>query len=226
MRRLIGLTGRILVFFAPKYYKHRHELRYWKQRFSEAHGALKNEHYEFFYTTFFGISPDHYRGKRVLDIGCGPRGSLEWLHDADECVGLDPLADEYRELGAKYHRMKYVKGVSEEIPFPDEYFDIVTSFNSLDHVDNLEQTLKEIARVCKPGAIFLLITEFGHEATACEPQEFGLEVMEKISRDFRVENKRLFGVPDNHEMYGSLRNEIPYVSGSGFASAKFIKQTP
>ena len=142
---------------------------------------------------------------------------------AEECIGLDPLAEKYKKLDARHRRMKYVKGVSEDIPFPDKYFDVVSSINSLDHVDNLEQTIKEIARVCKPRGFFLLITEFGHEATACEPQTFGLEVIEKISEDFSVESKSLCGVSDDHKLYASLRDKIPYVSGNGFLSAKFIR---
>lgn len=70
---------------------------------------------------------------------------------ASERVGLDPLVDGYRALGIGQHKMTYVKGGSEKIPFPDGHFDIVTSFNSLDHVDNLDATVAEITRVTAPG---------------------------------------------------------------------------
>ncbi len=55
--------------------KAQHELRYWKARKSEE-GALSYGHYEYFFTTHFGLTRDFYKGKRIL--GCGPRGSLEW----------------------------------------------------------------------------------------------------------------------------------------------------
>lgn len=47
-------------------------------------------------------------GRRVLDVGCGPRGSLEWADRARVRVGLDPLVDAYRELGVADHAMGYV----------------------------------------------------------------------------------------------------------------------
>ena len=88
-----------------------------------------------------------------MDIGCGPRGSLEWAEMATVRVGLDPLAESYRELGTEEHRMQYVASGSENVPFPDGTFDIVTSFNSLDHVHNLNKTIREIKRVLKPGGL-------------------------------------------------------------------------
>ena len=30
------------------------------------------------YTVVFGLTRDDFAGKAVLDVGCGPRGSLEW----------------------------------------------------------------------------------------------------------------------------------------------------
>src|SRR5689334_15301113 len=86
--------------FLPERYKQWHELRFWRQRYDSEGRALTNEHYEKYYTTFFGLDHEFYRGKRVIDIGCGPRGSLEWADMTAERIGLDPLANEYLKLGA------------------------------------------------------------------------------------------------------------------------------
>jgi hypothetical protein len=75
----------------PVRHKERHEMEYWKSRVA-AEGRLKNGHYLELYTSHFGLEPEFYRGKRILDIGCGPRGSLEWADMAAERIGLDPLA--------------------------------------------------------------------------------------------------------------------------------------
>ena len=70
-------------------------------------------------------------------------------------IGLDPLVNEYYKLdgGTLSHKMKYVCGYSEDMPFPDETFDFVFSINSLDHVDDLDETISEIKRVLKIGGI-------------------------------------------------------------------------
>ncbi len=76
---------------------------------------------------FFGLPLELYDGKRVLDLGCGPRGSLEWAERAAERVGLDPLADEYQRLHSREHAMTYVAAPAEAIPFPDSHFDVVST---------------------------------------------------------------------------------------------------
>ena len=39
---------------------------------------------------YFNLDKSFYKNKRILDVGCGPRGSLEWDDMALERVGLDP----------------------------------------------------------------------------------------------------------------------------------------
>ena len=102
----------------PRQYKKKRALGFWKWRL-EQEVTLGNAHYQPFYTSFFGLDEDHYRDKRILDIGCGPRGSLEWAHMAAERVGLDSLADEYLKLGADQHQMTYVAAPAERIPYAD-----------------------------------------------------------------------------------------------------------
>lgn len=170
----------------PEKYKEKHELDFWRGRFKAENGQLSNSHFEKYYTTFFDIERDFYRGKRILDIGCGPRGSLEWADMAAERVGLDSLAKEYMKLGADRHKMTYVDSGAEDIPFSTAHFDAAFSFNSLDHVRDLDLTLVEIKRVVKHGGTFLLITELGHEPTATEPQTFSFEILDRFMPEFGV----------------------------------------
>jgi ubiquinone/menaquinone biosynthesis C-methylase UbiE len=126
------------------------ELAFWESRI-KLQGVLSNDHFEYFYTTHFGLTREFYTGKKILDIGCGPRGSLEWASEASVRVGLDPLADAYRKLGTDQHAMEYVSCGAEQMPFPDGFFDVVCSLNSLDHVDDLDRVISEIVRVIAPG---------------------------------------------------------------------------
>src|SRR4051812_22831359 len=83
------------------------ELRYWQDR-RQTEGRFKNDWYEPHFTRHFGLTRDDYAGQRVLDIGCGPRGSLEWASMALERVGLDPLAELYQGLNGGRQAMTYV----------------------------------------------------------------------------------------------------------------------
>jgi ubiquinone/menaquinone biosynthesis C-methylase UbiE len=179
------------------------ELRYWIQRQAKE-GTLRNHHFEKWFTTQFGLDRAFYEGKRILDIGCGPRGTLEWADMAAERVGLDPLAELYRLVGTDDHKMTYVAVPAEEIPFPDGHFDVVSSFNSLDHVDDLDRTIAEIARVVAPGGLFLLLVELNHASTICEPQAFSWEIVDRFSRWFEVLEEKHYAEADGG-LYGSIR---------------------
>jgi SAM-dependent methyltransferase len=154
--------------------KHDEELGYWRAR-RAAEGRLENEHYAAVFTGLVGLEPEFYAGAEILDVGCGPRGSLEWAHTARRRVGLDPLADAYRELGTDEHAMEYVQGPAERMPFDDASFDVVTSFNSLDHVDDLDRTVAEVKRVMRPGGHLVLAVEVGDAPTWTEPQTLSWE---------------------------------------------------
>lgn len=155
------------------------ELAYWSTR-KAVEGRLNNSWFERFYTGHFGLTAADYAGKRILDIGCGPRGSLEWATAALERVGLDPLADEYTEFGTDEHSMVYIAGGAESVPYPDGYFDVVCSFNSLDHVDDLGAAIGEMKRVVKVGGLVLVLTDVHEEPTPQEPTCFGWDVVDQL----------------------------------------------
>lgn len=74
------------------------ELKYWKRK-EKVEKTLSNQHYFPIFTEMFGLGYEFYAGKSIVDIGCGPRGSLEWANNASSRVGYDPLAKEYLKLG-------------------------------------------------------------------------------------------------------------------------------
>lgn len=164
------ISSAVIKRLFPIRWKEWNELKYW-ERVRNSEGVLSNDHYRHFYTAHFGLDASHYDGKVILDIGCGPRGSLEWADAARRRIGLDPLAREYLELGARHHKMEYMDAPSEEIPLKDGECDAVFSFNSLDHVGHVGRTIREIKRVTRPGGIFLLLVEVNHPPTDCEPHE-------------------------------------------------------
>ena len=146
---------KFLIKLAPIRIKRIRELYYWKY----IRGKEKifiYDHYLYFFTSYFNLDIQDYKGKKILDIGCGPRGRLEWADMSSERIGLDPLANSYLKLGANKHKMIYINASAEEIPYENEYFDFISTFNSLDHVDDLNQVIREIKRVLKTGGLYKL----------------------------------------------------------------------
>jgi SAM-dependent methyltransferase len=105
-------------------------------------------------------------------------------------VGLDPLADDYRALGIEAHSMEYVAAPAEAMPFGDASFDVVTSLNSLDHVEDMDRTVAEIKRVLRPGGHLLLVVEVGHEPTWSEPQTISWDVCARFEPELEVVQRR------------------------------------
>ena len=109
-------------------------------------------------------------------------------------IGLDPLVNDYYKLngGTLFHKMHYVKGYSEDMPFPNETFDFVFSINSLDHVDNLDETISEIKRVLKIGGICGIIVDANHEPTINEPISIDLNLKNKFMDVFEVLDEKIY----------------------------------
>ena len=195
---MIKYAHKIIPEFILTLWKEKQEMKYWKQR-KEVEGDFSNVHFTDFYTVHFGLDFDFYKEKKILDIGCGPRGSLEWADMTKERIGLDPLADEYLELSGGLHKMEYVSAPSENIPYKTNHFDVVTSFNSIDHVENLNKTIDEIKRVLKPGGLFLLLTELNHDPTICEPQSITWDITEQFLPEFEIiDEKNMKGKPKGY----------------------------
>jgi 2-polyprenyl-6-hydroxyphenyl methylase / 3-demethylubiquinone-9 3-methyltransferase len=103
------------------------------------------------------------QGKTVLDVGCG--GGLlaeDFARLNCRVTGIDP--SEASLAVARQHAqqaglaMTYQVGVGEHLPCADASFDIVICCDVLEHVNSVEQVIKEIARVLKPGGIFFYDT--------------------------------------------------------------------
>lgn len=98
-------------------------------------------------------------GKDVLDIACGEGYGSAGIRaaGAKSVVGvdIDPVTVDHARR--KYHLEARV-GSAELIPAEDNAFDVVVSFETIEHVANPERFLDECVRVCRPGGKVIVST--------------------------------------------------------------------
>jgi len=104
-----------------------------------------------------------WRGKTVLDLGCAGGFMAEALADRGATViGIDPAQAAIAAARAHAHQsgraISYDVGVGEELPYPGAAFDAVVCVDVLEHVRDLPMVLAEVARVLRPGGLFLFDT--------------------------------------------------------------------
>jgi 2-polyprenyl-6-hydroxyphenyl methylase/3-demethylubiquinone-9 3-methyltransferase len=104
-----------------------------------------------------------WQGRAVLDLGCAGGFMAEALDARGARVtGIDPAAEAV--AAAKAHaaqagrEIRYDVGVGEALPYDDGAFDAVVCVDVLEHVSDLSRVLAEVARVLRPGGLFLFDT--------------------------------------------------------------------
>lgn len=92
---------------------------------------------------------------RVLDAGCGSGRLLDELRDYGHVTGLDLNPDSVEVARSRGHE-DVVQGPVEQLPWPDETFDVVISLDMVEHTADDRVTLRELRRVTKTGGHFLM----------------------------------------------------------------------
>jgi SAM-dependent methyltransferase len=126
---------------------------------------------------FPGLSPDdvveeheeryHFAkpyatGTRVLDAACGSGYGTAALASAgaDFAIGVELALDVVRYATAQGEdgRVAYLAGDCEALPFADASFDLVVSFETIEHLAHPFRFLKEARRVLRDEGTFILST--------------------------------------------------------------------
>lgn len=103
----------------------------------------------------------------ALDVGAG-RGiaSYALARDGFKVTSLEPDSSDIVGAGAIRHLaeesrlpISTVEEYSEQLPFAGSEFDVVFARAVLHHMNNLDTGCREIARVLKPGGIFVAVRE-------------------------------------------------------------------
>jgi len=107
-----------------------------------------------------GIQPEEFKGKLVLDAGCGG-GRYIYLsgqYGASLAAGVDmsQAVEKAGKLADKYNNVMIVQSDLMKLPFKPGTFDIVYSIGVLHHTSNTKKAFENIAKYVKPGGILAI----------------------------------------------------------------------
>jgi 2-polyprenyl-3-methyl-5-hydroxy-6-metoxy-1,4-benzoquinol methylase len=103
-----------------------------------------------FYAKYADALQPGQPGARALDVGCGVGQVVARLREAGfEAHGVDVSAPNIERARKFSDRCQLYDG--RRLPFPDGHFASVGALNVLEHVEEPEDFLRELARVVEPG---------------------------------------------------------------------------
>ncbi|MBN1627348.1 MAG: methyltransferase domain-containing protein, partial [Deltaproteobacteria bacterium] len=100
------------------------------------------------------ISP--LRDAVVLDIACGTGGAIPHIDKSNDYTGLDlsyaMLMQAVKKAKKKgFRRYALIEGNAEELPFPEDNFDLILIDTSLHMIPQYRRCITEVARTLKKG---------------------------------------------------------------------------
>ncbi len=117
---------------------------------------LDQYHFEKLHHLLRLVDFDGYRGRSVLEVGCGAGVDLaRFAKGGAEVTGVD-LAPSAIELARANFSQQGLQGRfevadGEHLPFPDNSFDLVYAHGVVQYTSNPRQLVEECRRVVKPG---------------------------------------------------------------------------
>lgn len=102
------------------------------------------------------------KDKKILEVGSGSGLLVAYLRKKEvKAYGIEPEKRNYRvsQLLLKENKIKNCikNGFGEKIPYKDNYFDLIVSFQVLEHTQNPRKVLKESKRVLKKGGLIYFV---------------------------------------------------------------------
>jgi glycosyltransferase involved in cell wall biosynthesis/ubiquinone/menaquinone biosynthesis C-methylase UbiE len=117
-------------------------------------GEIRLEHYH-----RYALVIDLVLGKDVLDLACGEGyGSSLMSEKARSVVGVDVSPEAIQHATNVYHHQNLMFQIdrADKLNLADASFDVVVSFETIEHLNEQEEMLTEIRRVLRPQGILII----------------------------------------------------------------------
>jgi SAM-dependent methyltransferase len=95
-----------------------------------------------------------HKSIRVVDIGCG-RGNLVkgFLDNGCDAYGVDISLNAFK---SRIKNIKVIHGYYEKTPFPNDYFDLIVSIQTFEHMASLDKIMNQIKKTLKSNGLLII----------------------------------------------------------------------
>ncbi len=130
-----------------------------KAYYSEARGILSWPKIQI-YKLLYNPIPSEYKGKKILDIGCGNGMFLYNLKKFGKfhVYGIDTSSYVVDQAKTKLGLENISVGTLERNTYPDNFFDVITLNHVIEHLPNPKKNMVEINRILKKEGLLMIIT--------------------------------------------------------------------
>ena len=108
------------------------------------------------FIAYFSSLLGRYKPERFLEVGCGEGFLLSAVQSPDKWA-VDLSRQAIRAAQQKT-AANFCMALVERLPFPSDYFDVVTSVGVMEHFLDIDEAVHEVARVVKPGGYYVTLT--------------------------------------------------------------------
>ena len=141
-------------------------------------GEIKLEHY-----LRYAAVKDLVVDKKILDLACGEGFGSNYLSDfGKKVVGVDLSYSAIKHAKSKYIKknLDFIQASATNLPFINEDFDIVVSFETIEHLEEQDEMLSEIVRVLKPDGCLIISSPNKpiYNKYRIEPNEYHLKELD------------------------------------------------
>jgi 2-polyprenyl-3-methyl-5-hydroxy-6-metoxy-1,4-benzoquinol methylase len=149
------------------------------------------------------VIAENYVHGDVLEVGCGEgRGIDILLPKAKSFTAVDKIEPVIQEL-----RKKYPTGIFKSMNIPplnglaDNSYDVVVSFQVIEHIQNDRLFLQEIHRVLKPGGLALITTPNRKMSLSRNPWH----IREYLPEELQALSERIFAETTMNGITGNAK---------------------
>ncbi|MFN0163514.1 MAG: glycoside hydrolase family 99-like domain-containing protein [Burkholderiales bacterium] len=175
----------------------------------ELGGEIRYEHLH-----RYAVCLESVHGRIVLDLASGEGyGAALLASRADRVIGIDVATDAVRHAVARYSdrpNLTFIAARADRLPLSDACVDVVTSFETIEHLTGQAEMIGEIKRVLRPGGVLFISSPDKRVYSDIPDHHNAYHLHELHAEEFHALLSRRFG---NVKMYGQRMILVSSIAG-------------